>query len=246
LSSDYIYDCNASGGSTLSDRKLVYKFYTESNLVTPIKTIEYPTTTIGNVKKTLDLSGLTHGAYFLKVQATGRISGGVNVDSNTLTHKLLYFDSADGSPVFSVLVPEKTEQFSNIPLQALLVTGGANKEYTLEIKLNGKVETQLKITAHTPLTYNLLFEELGKYTLNMTVVELAKTFTTLLEITKYTGDLPVIDTERDDLDLYLNPRGKTNEVLDRDIWVSHNGKHTAQLENFYYGDINEVPEIPVP
>ena len=116
MSNDYIYDCNINGGTALNDRKVIYSFYTESNLTTPIKTIEYLTTTVGNVKKTLDLKGLTHGTYVLKVQAVGNISGNVTVKSNILTHKLLKYDETDGSSIFSVVVPEKTEQFSNIPL----------------------------------------------------------------------------------------------------------------------------------
>lgn len=237
-SSTYTYDCDVNGGTTLSGRKVTYTFYNENNLLSPVKTIDYETTINGNVLNPLNLSGLAHGAYVMKVQASGSIGGGSRVESNILTHKMIYFNSEAGTPVFTVLLPDVTEQYSNIPLQALLVTGGTNKNYTLDIKLNGVSTTQLTITAHVPLEYNLMFEDIGKYTLTVTVVELAKTVTQILDIVKYTGNLPVIDTGRADLDLYLSPRGKTNDVLDKNIWISHNGAYTAQLENFYYGDIN--------
>ena len=216
-SSTYTYDCDVNGGTTLSGRKVTYTFYSENNLLSPVKTIDYETTINGNVLNPLNLSGLTHGAYVMKVQASGSIGGGSRVESNILTHKMIYFNSEAGTPVFTVLLPEVTEQYSNIPLQALLVTGGTNKNYTLDIKLNGVSTTQLTITAHTPLEYNLMFEDIGKYTLTVTVVELAKTVTQILDIVKYTGNLPVIDTGRADLDLYLSPRGKTNDVLDKNM-----------------------------
>jgi hypothetical protein len=115
-SSTYTYDCNVNGGTTLSGRKVIYTFYNENNLLSPVKTIEYETTINGNVKNPLNLSGLSHGAYVLKVQATGSIGGGVRVESNTLTHKMVYFDNNAGTPIFTVLLPDITEQYSNIPL----------------------------------------------------------------------------------------------------------------------------------
>lgn len=239
LSNKYTYDCNVYGGLTLSNRRVVYTFCTEKNPDIEVKTITYNTTIEGNVKKELDLSGLQHGTYVLKVQAFGDISGTTTiVPSNIITHKILCFDTSNGSAIFSVFTPEKTEQFATIPISALLVTGGSSKEYNVEVRIDGKLETTLKITAHTPLIYNLMFEKKGNYTLSLTVVELNMTYTELLTITEYTGKLPVIDTNRDDLELYLNPRGKSNDSTDRHMWANFNGKFSANLNNFYYGTIN--------
>lgn len=95
------------GGLSLSNRRLIYNFYTEGNLDFPIKTIEYATMIEGNVKKTLDLTGLNHGAYILKVQAFGDISGTTTtVSSNIITHKVLCYDSSNGAAIFSVFIPE--------------------------------------------------------------------------------------------------------------------------------------------
>jgi hypothetical protein len=66
-SSTYIYDCTVNGGTTLSGRKVTYTFYNENNLLFPVKTINYETTINGNVLNPLNLSGLTHGAYIMKV-----------------------------------------------------------------------------------------------------------------------------------------------------------------------------------
>lgn len=238
-SNKYIYDCNVNGGLSLNNRRVVYSFYTENNTDNPVKTIEYLTTIEGNVKKELDLTGLQHGTYVIKVQALGDIAGTtITVPSNIITHKIIYFDSANGAAIFSVFFPEKTEQFATIPISALLVTGGSSKTYNVEVKIDNKVETTLNLTAHTPLDYNLMFENKGTYTVSLTVVELNMTYSTLLTITEYTGKLPVIDTNRDDLDLYLNPRGKSNSSTDRDTWTNFNGNFSASLKDFYYGSIN--------
>lgn len=239
LNNQYTYDCDVYGGLSLSNRRLIYNFYTEGNLDFPIKTIEYATMIEGNVKKTLDLTGLNHGAYILKVQAFGDISGTTTtVSSNIITHKVLCYDSSNGAAIFSVFIPEQTEQFATIRTSALLVTGGSSKEYTVDVKIDGKTETTLKITAHTPLNYNLMFEKRGTYSVTYTVIELNMTYSALLNITEYTGKLPVIDTNRDDLELYLNPRGKSNDSVDRNIWNNFNNKFTANLRDFYYGGIN--------
>ena len=239
LTGKHTYDCDVNGGLSLSNRRVIYSFFTESNLDDPIKTIEYPTTIEGNVKKELDLSGLTHGTYVMKVQALGDIPGTTStVPSNIITHKILTYESSNGAALFSVFIPEQTEQFSTIRTSALLVTGGSSKEYTVEVKIDGKLETTLKITAHTPLNYNLMFEKKGTYSVTYTVVELNMTYSALLNITEYTGKLPVIDTNRDDLELYLNPRGKSNDSVDRNVWNNYDDKFAANLRDFYYGGIN--------
>lgn len=36
--------------------------------------------------------------------------------------------------------------------------------------------------------------------------------------------------------LYLNPKGRSNSDLNREEWKEYNGKHTALLSNFYFGN----------
>ena len=99
-------------------------------------------------------------------------------------------------------------------------------------------ETTLNITANTLSTYELLFEKTGTYFLELQIPDLGHSYTTNLIIEKYTGELPVIDTDNDALELYLNPRGKTNDSIDKNIWVSHNKNYTAKLEDFYFESVN--------
>lgn len=238
LNTSLEYICKISGGRTLKNRKITYSLYREGNLTSVIDKSEATSNADEDVTKNIDLSKCSHGTYILKAQASGNIDGGGTVYSNTLTHKVVRFDSSVGSPIFAVSIPEQTEQFTNIPISYLLIEGDASNSYTLDVKLNGENYQTLDIVSKEANSYPLYIEETGKYTLAMTVVELAVSFSTVLEITEYTGDLPFIDTKREDLGLYLNPRGKTNSVVDKDTWLSYDGKHTAILENFYFGDIN--------
>jgi hypothetical protein len=53
----------------------------------------------------------------------------------------------------------------------------------------------------------------------------------------------VVDGTRSDLILYLTPKGKSNALTNKNEWKSShtestNDSYTAQLENFFYGQIN--------
>ena len=191
----------------------------------------------GNRTTTLDLSNLQHGSYVLKVDASAKISGSTaTIHSNTLVHKIAKFDAANGSPILQVITPEKTEQYTNIPMSYLLTTNETNKEYTLRISLNGETKTELKVTSNVLDTYNLYFEEKGTYKLECYIIELGIPYTTYLEISGYTGELPVIDPTVPELMLYLNPKGKSNNATDKDTWKDYNGKYTANVTGLHYGN----------
>jgi hypothetical protein len=52
----------------------------------------------------------------------------------------------------------------------------------------------------------------------------------------YSVKIPTIN--QNDLMLYLNPKGKSNEAVDRNVWVDETGAHKAKLNGFYYGVTN--------
>jgi hypothetical protein len=60
-----------------------------------------------------------------------------------------------------------------------------------------------------------------------------------MDITEYTGVLPIINIDRDDLKVYLTARGRTNNAADRDKWPDYKTP-TMQgtLSNFYYRSVN--------
>ena len=86
-------------------------------------------------------------------------------------------------------------------------------------------------------------EAVGNYALECIIDTLNIEKEQKLEITEYTGILPVIDGTRSDLILYLNPKGRSNELVDRKEWKSshtdiNNDAQTAQLNNFFFGEVN--------
>ena len=241
-SSNFIYSCHLAGATSgVQDKKLIFNFYEEQNLnkVVYTQTKDLAVHDEGTVQTNLDLSSLSHGVYVVKVTATAKIRASSDnvLSSNELIHKIGHFVKND--PLLMISTPEVTEQYTNIPVYYLLVTSDTNKKpYTLDISLDGKEKTQLTIYSNTFGEYPLYFETKGTYTLSCSVVELALFYSQYLLISGYTGNLPVIDPQRDDLMLYLNPRGKSNNATDRDQWKDYNGIYTAQLNNFHYGKSN--------
>ncbi len=236
----YTYACNLAGATSgVTDKKITYTFYKESNLNVPVltQTRELAVSDEGEMQKALDLSTLSHGVYVMKVIASASISSSNTVlYSNELIHKIARFSTTE--PLLMIMTPEVTEQYTNIPVHYLLVTSESNKQYTLDIKLDGTTKTELTIQSNVAGEYPLYFEERGTYTLLCTVLELALPYTEYLNITPYTGNLPVIDPTRDDLMLYLNPRGKSNDATDRAEWKDYNGEYTAKLSGLHYGKAN--------
>lgn len=228
---------NASG---LSNRKLIYNIYNEDNTVVPVYSGESEITgTSSTVQKKLNLSSISHGSYLLETKVTAGIVGSSELlSSNTLTHKLIYFDTADGNPILSILLPEVLEQYTSIPMKYLLVAKESGT-YTLVIKLNGVEKDRISITSNSDIkSYNLYFEQAGNYTLEVQIAEIGYVYQTTMTIVGYSGDLPVIDPANESLMLYLTPRGRSNDSQNKDTWADYNEKYTAKLSNFYYGSVN--------
>ena len=59
-----------------------------------------------------------------------------------------------------------------------------------------------------------------------------------IDIVKYTGVLPVINPTLAELALYLDPRNKSNNSLDKDQWKDYNNRYTGTLSNMHYGNTN--------
>lgn len=244
IDNTFEYICNVTGGSTLESRTIYYDIYQEENSVKPVMQVEFPLESNQGegIQKDIDVTELPQGAYVLKVQAKG-MNGSTTVWSNILTYKMIRYDVTANKPILGVLLPEKTEQHTEIPVQYLLAEKDSNNVYTMNVYLDkvndqDKPLTQLQVSANKLSSYPLLFEEQGVYSLSLEIPTLGIVYTATLNITKYTGQLPVINTNRDDLEVYLNPRGKTNDTLDKAVWTSYTSEEQATLNNFYYENIN--------
>ena len=240
IGNEYKYSCKLIGATSgVTDKKLTYTLYTEDNLNTPIWTRDYNliSSTEDDISYNINLENQLHGIYVLTVQASVKI-GGTNkvLTSNILSHKLAKYVT-NNKPLLMIDIPEKTEQFTNIPIQYLLLADESNKKYTLDLKLNGKTETELNIYTNVRGVYNLYFERIGTYSFVADVLELGEvSYNSFLNIEEYTGILPVIDTTRADLMLYLNPRGKSNSAVDKDKWVWN--EYEGQLSGLRYSTTN--------
>lgn len=235
----YDYLCTIGGSLGLSSRTIVYELYEES-AIKPVYSTEFEleATQIGTITKTLNLSTVPHGDYTLKVQILGVING-VSISSNILTHKILRYRDDVARPIFSALIPERTEQYTTIPISFLLTYGNTTKAYSVDIIVDDEILTTQNIYAGEVNTYDLNFDTQGSRRLKLNIDELGISYITTLEIVKYTGDLPVINIDRNDLKIYLTAKGRTNNAADKEDWPdAKDPTIKAKLNNFYYRSVN--------
>lgn len=239
----YNYSCIVGGAKTgINNKKLIMSIYSEDNLKTPIidpQEIIVDTSYNGTKICSLDLTNLPHGVYVLKVQMQANITGSEKfIYSNILTHKLIRFiPDSSTEALLAVNIPDHIEQYTNIPINFMIASDEDNKTYTVKISLDGQSKIDLVTTTNTLKTYTLYFENKGNYILNILVNEmsnLSQTF--LIQVIEYTGNLPIINPTDPALMLYLTPKGRSNDAIDRDSWTDYNGKYIATLSNMYYSD----------
>lgn len=237
----YDYRYTVSGTTSgINEKILNFNFYEENNLTAPVYTVTHTLKGdyVGSTTYPLNVSALNHQSYILKVALSVDLNGDGKPDvwSNTLTHKIACFKTNNNSPILQVSIPEETQAYTNIPINYLLSTNESEKPYTMKISLNGKEKAILDITSNVIGSYDLYFEETGVYTLRCEILEFGITFETILNIAKYDGEIPVIDPTSPDLMLYLNPKGKINNAIDRNEWKDYNGRYTGILEGLHYGN----------
>ena len=229
------------GTSNVTNKKLLYTFYREEDLEKDVLKLEYSLNIneTNVIRKDLDLSSLQHGVYVVKIQAYASIAGTTDkIYSNTLTHKIGYFVE-DTSPLLLVLPPETAQQFTNIPVQYLYVTNEVNKNYKLEIRVNNVYLQTINITSNTVGFYDFYFEDEGIKKIQFTVLETGASSSIELQLEPYTGKLPIIDLNKTELMLYLNPKGKTNNDIDREFWIdSKTRQYKANLHNVNYSSLD--------
>ena len=237
-SDTFDYRCTVGGSLDLESRIIHYDLYDENGENIYSTTYELESNQIGTITRTINLSSVGHGSYTLKVKIAGIVSG-TDIVSNELVHKLLRYQSIIGQPIFSALIPEVTEQYTDIPISYLLVFGDNVKQYAVDIIINDKVETTQILTAGTISGYTLNFDKQGTYNLKLNIDELGVSYTDTLNVTKYTGTLPVINIDRDDLKIYLTAKGRTNNAADKEFWPDYkNANLKGELTDFYYRSVN--------
>ena len=236
----YSYRCQVGANeSGLTSRSLVYSLYSK-NSATPVYSVTeaLESNQSGTVSKTLTFTEVPHGDYTLIVKLVG-VASGITIESNELTHKVIIYKESIGTPLFSALIPEDTQQYTTIPISYLLMYAKTQSTYTLNILLDNESITTQSISSGTVQSYDLLIDKMGKYNLKFIVNELGIEYIVPIEITKYEGTLPVININRDDLKVYLTARGRTNDAINKNVWPDYKTPSMeGVLENFYYRTIN--------
>lgn len=236
------YTCKISGDT--ASNEITYSFYAEDNEIEPACPPQTATVGPGNYSTNLKVDSLPHGVYILKVQATAAVSGSAKrLESNILTHKVGVFKANSTEPLLMVKLPNKLEQYTNLPMKYQVLTAESNEEYTLDIQVNKVSKVQQTVLSNQSGEYDLYFETAGTYTLDVTVIELNLSYSIPITITKYSGEIPVIDSNYEHLKLYLNPRDQSNDAIDRDVWADYRGaainnleELTGTLTNLHYGE----------
>ena len=240
----YTYKCKVGGARTgIVNKKLVFNIYANDNTNIPLMpTIEDTSIAnnhIGSWSSSLQLDELKHGVYNLevKVQATIESSGSL-IESNVLTHKIIKFAPEDGGNLLAYSLPDKIEQYTNVPLNYYLASLEDNKNYTLTIYRDDTFIASLEVMTNTLSTYPLYFENKGNYNLTLNVVELGLSHSTVIAVTEYKGELPVIDPNDQSLMLYLTPKGQSNSSTTKDKWADYHNRYIAELNNLHYSNAN--------
>ena len=232
------YRCTVGGSLDLDNRTIKYELYDENDISIYSTDYQLESNQTGTVTRTIDLSTVAHGSYTLRVKMVGSVSG-TEITSNELTHKLLRYQEVVGQPIFTALIPNETEQYTDIPISYLLIFGDNIKNYAVDIIVDEKVESTQILTASTVSEYVLNFDKQGIYNLKLNIDELGVNFETTLNISKYTGVLPVVNIDRDDLKVYLTAKGRTNNASDKEYWPDYkNDVMKGQLSDFYFRSVN--------
>ena len=242
--SSFTFSCDLNGANTGNrSKRLVYTFYRhgDNKIVHSIPNVlELPNTT-GNIDYELNVSSLSHGSYKMTVQAFVQVDGmSGEIASNIITHQIGCVKNTN-SPILLTLAPEQTEQYTDIPIDYLYVTSSEQADYTLEIRIDNAFYKNLMIKANEPGSHSFYFDDakLDKKIV-FTVVQTGISSTEVLNLTKYTGDLPIINKNDLNLMLYLNPKGKTNNDLDRGVWKDAKTGSNLQgvLNNVSYSSVD--------
>jgi hypothetical protein len=89
----------------------------------------------------------------------------------------------------------------------------------------------LEFKSNTLETYPLFFESEGVHNLTLTVAELGVSKYSLINVTKYSSEIPWINPNERTLSLYLTPQNKSNNSVDKKVWYDYKKVHKAQLDD---------------
>ena len=226
------YECVASGGTGLT-REVVYELF---DIQHNLKDTFYANVSSSGqtVTKDLDLSTFGHGVYILEAYLRAVLSeddeGNKHyISSDRLTHQVICYDKTNTNqgPLLAVFQPSVTaEQYSTYTIPYMIggnIDSGIN---TMDVtwKVNDEDNTQT-VTINEIHEFVIYLDEAKEY--NFTVTDGTNTIILdALHVSKYSGNIPVIDTTLSTLKLYLTATNKSNNDKNRNTWTYKNYKTT--------------------
>lgn len=244
---NYTYTGNGLSGSGITNSNLVLEF---TNIQTPNATpivFKAKAKSGANSRVQVELTDLKHGVYNIKAYLQINISGtSETITSNTYNHIFVYYIDEDAGSLMGVYIPEKLEQYTNINFK-YLIASNIIEDQTLTITVNNTVKDILQVNINSTSgigsgNFTLYFDEAGIYNLDL-FASSGISYSTKLNITEYTGNLPIIDPNDASLMLYLTPRGHSNDSINRETWTDSSVKGAAAhnagnavLKNCYFNE----------
>ena len=239
ITDSFDFRVSLSGSLALRNYAVNFEYYNDDGDMVFNEAIPIESNQIGtsNYPCLLNLSNLSHGAYTLKVYLTG-LAGINTIPSNILTHKIIRYREG-GDPILGVLIPDYCEQYTAIPINYLLVYGDSVKNYDLSITLDNDEIAVESVSSGILDTYDLTVDIASVYRLKLAVEELSILLDYELTVNPYNGILPVINIARNDLEVYLNPRGRTNNSTTKTQWFDTKNKaRYATLDGFHFRTVD--------
>lgn len=234
-----IYSCKPVGGNTLSDRYVRIKVYNEEDINNVVFDSNIPVKFAGEViNPPVDLNGCLHGVYVLEATLHGTLPNGEIIASNTINHKIIYYDNTINTPLIAAHVPTlQVQQYEDLTITYMIVDKGSTSAVVTARLYVDDDYTNVSTTLEQMSSWKKTFLSEGNFELKISYGAATKEIGRVI-VLKYSGDIPVIDTNPTDvtLEMYLTSQGRSNDEADRASWDWKNYK--TKFENFLWGETN--------
>ena len=237
------YSCLPSGGKTLDNKYVHIRLTAENNPTNLIYenkiSIQYPGEKITHQ---VELKGCIHGVYDLEAIFYGVLPDGNIIGSNAVKHKVIYYDNNVNTPLLAAYLPTtQIQQYEDLTVTYMIVDKNSITTNVPVYLYVNEDRTDVTAALETLTQWKKTYINEGVYTLKITYSSLTKEIGKI-NVKKYAGDIPVIDTNPSDvvLELYLTSQGRSNAESNKNSWewTFRENTYTTQFNNFLWGSTN--------
>ena len=242
---DVPYSCKPIGGSRLDNRYVHIKIYREEDVNNIVYEQRVTIKSSGEtISPPIQMSGCSHGVYVLEAVLCGTLPNADVIESNTLVHKIVYYDRAVNTPIIATHVPTyQIQQYEDLTVTYMVADkASVTAVSTARININDDEYITIDVTLNEISTWKKTFLTEGAYNLKFEYGALEKEIGRII-VVKYSGDVPVIDTNPTDvtLEMYLTSQGRSNAESNKDSWEWTTNKdvtYQTEFTNFLWGTTN--------